>query len=242
MKKITSLLLIACLTLSIFGAVAVSAADNEILKGTPTVDGKIDEIYKQSLTITYAGADKNATEQKWGDDTMTAYALYDDNYLYLAAEVKDDDVVSADKDWILSNNNPYQNDVIEFRLNYKGDTGVQFKVGVDAFGYKAYTLQANACDISKVIYKTTVTDDGYVVEVAIPATGVDGSSFIKSGKLGLKIWWFDLQEASAGKVAPADNSDVYQYSMLFGTTEEGGSHGNPVHYTISTLASLAEMV
>ena len=102
-----------------------------MLKGTPTVDGKVDEIYKQSLTIVYDGdPDKNKSNQQWFVGSMTTYALYDENYVYVIADVKDDDVVSADKNWIMTNTNPYQNDTVEFRFTYKGTPGIQFKVGV----------------------------------------------------------------------------------------------------------------
>ena len=135
MKKLTSLLLIACLALSVLGIASVSAANDEVLKGTPTVDGKVDEIYKQSLTIVYDGdPDKNKSNQQWFVGSMTTYALYDENYVYVIADVKDDDVVSADKNWIMTNTNPYQNDTVEFRFTYNATPGIQFKVGVDALG------------------------------------------------------------------------------------------------------------
>ena len=155
MKKLAGCLFAAILTLGIFST-AVSAENDMVMRGTPVVDGAVDEIYKESLTIVYDGNPEiNAFKKsEWKGDTMTAYALYDDDYLYMVAEVKDDDVVSADKTWVETEFNPFCNDVVEFRFNYHGGRGVQFKVGVDAHGYRAYTIQDEAIDISTVIYKT----------------------------------------------------------------------------------------
>lgn len=189
MKKI-SILISMLLVLTMIAAMNVSAASQDILKGTPVIDGVVDDIWKQSLALD-AGKGPNAYETPWNDANGTIYFLYDAQYLYICAEINDNDVVTKGEDYAKSSN-PYQNDNCEFRLSLDGGE-TTIKVGVDAYGYACYGLDANyeVADYSQFIYKTSHTDTSYVIEVAIPCTkGV--LNMIGAGKLGFKLQLNDL--------------------------------------------------
>ena len=187
-KKI---LVSALLSLSVLGgSMSLHAASDKILAGTPTIYGKVDEIYKSSLTLE-AGKGKNAYETDWNDANGNIYFLYDDKYLYICADIKDDDVLSKGEVYMKSDN-PWQNDCCEFRLSLDGGT-TTIKVGIDAYGIRAYGLKADEkkVDYKNIVFKTTHTDTSYVIEAAIPCT--EGILDMKSaGKLGFKLKLNDL--------------------------------------------------
>lgn len=243
MKKLLSMIFALTLMLTLFAPVTVSAADGEVLVGTPVIDGKIDDIYKQSLTIVYDGsAEKNAEGANWWDATGKFYALYDNKYVYLAAEVKDNDVVSASDRYLLRDPNPYGSDVVEFRLDFNHDyaTGYNssesfFKIGADATGKRKYTYFSEVVDIDTVIVKTAITSDGYVIEVAVPHSTNDLNKILDVGKLGLKIWLYDLRAESAGIASPVETIDFVQYAMIY----EGESIGDCVYYDLSSKKAVS---
>ena len=184
--KAKKFLVSALLSLSVLGgAMSLQAASDKILVGTPTIYGKVDEIYTKSLTLE-TGKGKNAYDTEWADANGKIYFLYDDKYLYICADIKDDDVLSRGADYV-KGENPWENDCCEFRLSLDGGT-TTIKVGIDAYGLRAYGLKANEeiVDYSKIVYKTTHTDTSYVIEAAIPCT--EGVLDMKSaGKLGFKL-------------------------------------------------------
>ncbi len=230
MKKLFSIILIACLAMAVMAVAPISAANDEVLYGTPVIDGKVDEIYKSSLTIVYdpAVVDNCVVGNPFEPATGTFYALYDASYVYLCADVKDDDVVCAADSFVYQNENPFANDVVEFRLDFNGG-GSMFKIGVDAFGKRAYTIQPDLCDIKEVEYACTQTEDGYVIEVKAPYDTNDKNDVFAAGKLGLKIWLFDLHGDFAGIEENSYLVHVAQYAADYA----GEGEGDPVFYNLS---------
>ena len=230
MKKLFSIILIACLAMAVMAVAPVSAANDEVLYGTPVLDGKVDDIYKSSLTIEYTNdQSKNAaTGSPWNTASAKFYALYDASYVYLVADVTDDDVVSAADSFVYENGNPYGNDVVEFRLDFNGGDAM-FKIGVDAFGKRAYTGQPDLCDIETVEYVCTQSDTGYVIEVKVPYDTNDRNDVYSAGKLGLKLWLFDLHADYEGIEKPTDKVHFSHYCIDYA----GEGAGTPVLYTLS---------
>lgn len=229
-KKIVSSILMLSLMLSLFGGtigvLGVQAApaeeNNKILMGVPVLDGQVDEIYKQSLTLS-TGVGENAYGTTWDDNNGNIYFLYSENYLYICADIKDDSVVSRGEVYV-EGNNPYQNDNCEFRLSLDGGT-TTIKVGIDAYGLRCYGLDADMAktDYSKIRYMTTYDDaskdSGYVIEVAIPCTeGI--LDMHTAGKLGFKLQLNDL-----------DYDGAYYY---FATNYAGEGPKGLVYYDLST--------
>ena len=193
MKKILGLLITAALAFSLFTFGA--AADSDAVKiGTPIVDGKLDEIYKDSFSLALGEGKNdhtNAASVNW-DYTATGrvYFLYDDTHLYVCATVNDDDVLTKGEEFA-KGTNPYQNDNVECRLCLDGETTV--KVGVDAYGYACYGNVADydMIDYNEIKYAATHTDTSYIIEFAVPCT--KGRLDMKSsGKMGFKYQFNDL--------------------------------------------------
>ena len=148
-------------------------------KGTPTVDGKIDDIWKSVPRIkTDRSVDEHDTLPE-GEKPATAWAktLWDDGHLYILAEVSDPKISVDSED-------PWEADSIEIFVDpnlskggsYDDDDG-QYRT--DAKGGE--TVGSND-DIEN--YKSVVTkvDGGYIVEASIKM----------DTKAGKKIG-FDLQ-------------------------------------------------
>ena len=235
-RKILSLMLALLLTLStLLGNnsvlnVKAEAGATEILKGTPLFDGQLDDMYKESLTLS-TGTGDNAFASEgvvWAGDHGNIHFLYDDTYLYICADIKDDSVCSRG-DIYVAGYNPNQNDNCEFRLclnsGIEGVAPTGIKVGVDAYGIRVYGLTADeaATDYSKIQYKTTIHDtnanSGYVIEVAIPHTDGGILNLLTAGKLGFKLQLNDL-----------DYDGAYRY---FATDYAGEGPKGLVYYELS---------
>ncbi len=238
MKKLLTLILTLCLVSTLFAVVPVSAADGEVLVGTPNVDGVLDDIYKQSLTVVYDGDPaKNDVDGDWWDASATFYALYDDKYVYFCAVVKDDDVVGAADAYVLRDKNPYANDCVEFRLDFANnpdkaynESDTFFKVGVDALDRRKYTFFSDVVDINTCISKSRVTSDGYIIELAVPHSTNEYNQLITSGKLGITYWLFDLHADAEGIVKPINEVDYVHYAIQ----AEGKANTECSYYNLST--------
>lgn len=191
-------ILIMCEHMGTHNIMTVSAESNDkVMMGIPVLDGAVDEIYKQSLTLStgYPGVN-GITSEEWSEDHGNIYFLYSENYLYICADIKDNSVVSAGELYV-SGTNPWKNDCCEFRLSLDGGV-TTIKVGIDAYGLRVYGLAADMTktDYSKILYKTTYNDSlenaGYVIEAAIPCTDGGILNMLEEGKLGFKLQLNDL--------------------------------------------------
>lgn len=149
------------LTESSYGKITIAEipAYAEATQGTPEIDGKIDDIWAtaNSIAIQNFSLGEGATG--------TAKLLWDKNYIYVLAEVKDPVLSKAsantyEQDTVeifLDENNhkttAYEADDIQVRTNYDNEKSVTDGLNTDAF-----------------ISATAKTADGYLVEFAIPST------------------------------------------------------------------------
>lgn len=195
MKK-TLITLIIVLLLSV-----TSLASDEILIGTPAVDGILDKLYLESYSLTVTGNDhtfhtskQNSTPQgSWGD-SATAYYLYDEDTLYVCIDVKDDKVYSRGKGWVAKHiaDLSWENDAVEARIYYpelgKPIQANQYIFQCDAKAY-ATTNYRQMCDKPHTA-ATSLNKEGFIVEFAIPL------SFGKKAgdEIGVSIEIDDLHE------------------------------------------------
>ncbi len=177
MKKLASLILAGLLTVAMIAPVAADSTD--ILKGTPEIDGVLDEIYLQSASQ----ALQNPAFYAWGDSgeadmDATSYFLWDDNYLYVCTVVTDDDVVDVGAACYEANPTNWQADAVE--AWYNEGNGI-FKSHADAYG-NTFFVQANPGEptFTNADLKSAaeLTDDGYIIEYAMPFANLgDGETF-----------------------------------------------------------------
>ena len=188
------------------GAPIVPSED--ILKGTPTLDGALDKKYEYSYRLTVSGEEDTFHTSKGGTkngsygDSATAYYLYDEGHLYVCIVVKDDAVCTRGEAWAIANIAAlsWENDAVEARLYYEelgeAKQANQYIFQCDAYAY-ATTNYLSMCQEPYMV-KTAITEDGFTVEFALPL------SFGKTAgdKIGLAIEIDDLHE----NVDPADTA------------------------------------
>ena len=151
---LSALLAAACM-------IPAQAAEYKALTGTPTVDGKLDEIYTQSQVIETSTKSVKIWSSGNGAEKSNAaaktYTLHDDNYVYFCTVVKESTIVDC------GIKSGWQSDAVELWIKFDGSN--KKKVSVDAFGTKIY---GDIADTSKYKYAVTRSDGQYITELAIP--------------------------------------------------------------------------
>lgn len=246
MKKLATLASAAILAVSLAAVPSFAAETNEkVLKHTPVIDGKIDAAYMQSYQIEHEwidgkfwGLGKFEPNEEgvsiYGNDVKaTSYFLWDDDCIYLAVSVTDDDfgVIddahfakgSADRtQWA-----PYYQDIVIPTFTYKG---MNFIMHADAAGrfacvYKEanftqttwtdmYSWSEYEKNISEGLFATIRTNRGYNVEFKMPISENVKSKLLKDGG----SFSYGLQVGDA----TADSKYAEDYALsLEGIHEEG---------------------
>lgn len=160
----------------IFDASAFMEAETKetfAVKGTPVLDGKIDDLWKDA--VVFDVDTRNFTYVSGNRTTVSATArlMWDSEYLYVLAEVKDPVISYTNQQFA------YFRDSVEIVMDERNEkdglyiphnvTCGQWRVGAkedDLSGYgDAYTKASN-----KFVGKTTLSDKGYIVEMAVPFT------------------------------------------------------------------------
>lgn len=223
----------------------LNAAERDIiLKGTPVVDGVLDDMYKESTqlkfnpvyndTISWAPTDQ-------GDNTGDLYILWDNDYLYVYAIVNDAEVMTNGSEYVLNEAepNPWWNDAVEIFTNNN-------KVSVDAFGMRTFSdgkttqlteevlnalpraavfmkdgeiiQNANELDLKNLPAGYTVEGaNGYAVEMAIPVAIILGKTPEVGDSVIVQVQNNDLVEYTKG-ATPEEDTSVFYYSMNDATT------------------------
>ena len=175
----TVALLATVLLFSLLLTCSVSAENvTTVLKGTPTIDGQLDEIYLESGKLEL----DNHGFYAWGDVTefdmrATAYFLWDYDYLYCCTVVTDDDVLDVGAD---NYADPLPGDywmAEAVEVWYDEGEGI-WKSHIDAYGrcfYVEDTGRGAMATFSQEDVKYTVTQNtqGYSVEYAMPMAGLE---------------------------------------------------------------------
>ncbi len=228
MKKFASLFIAGALSLSLL-AVGASADGEVIKKGTATIDGNLDPAYTGSLVLTIGPESNEWTSGNWdGTASATTYYMYDDENLYLFADVVDNEVLSAgeaaatDPTGVLNETN----DVFMWRLSLDGTENV-IKIGVDAFAYNLFGLPAHydVINYDEMIYEAVITDDGYHVEVSCPCSkGM--TDMISAGKLGIAMELSDLMDdGTKSNICWATPGQAYNIPVFYDLSDEAAVAG-----------------
>lgn len=188
MKKFVFLLVALALLLGS----AVKAADVKVNYGTPTIDGKLDDIYKTSASVKLSTAKLAAKDMTECEVSAVGYYLWDEKYVYLCVVVNDKTLTTRGESYCTtaSKNNPWQNDVVEAYYNI-GD-GV-YKIALDAYGYKLFGAKivsgTDYTPAAGILGKATKGTDTYTVEFAVPA------SLKAGGSVGFSVQVCDIKKA-----------------------------------------------
>ena len=171
--------------------------------GSPVIDGEMDSIW-YNADVVIPKVSGSTTEV-----TATYRMLWDDNALYILADIKDQ---TLDK----SSTNAYEQDSMELFLDELYDKGTAYKA--DDLHYRVNydnMRSTDAGDKTRFYSQTKLTSDGYLVEACITWDKVTPANNTELG--------FDLQinEAQSGRrlttVTIFDTTgNAYQNPSLFG--------------------------
>ena len=229
MKKTLALtaLLMSASMLTALPASAANVTADAIKKGTPVIDGELDEIYRQSAMFQLEESDIGVVYDTWGgeyDHTAAAQFLWDEEYLYMYVYVEDADTVSHGQDYINEmGTGAWQNDAVE--TWFIVDDSV-FKVHNDAYGYTMFASAeagktdgsydlAVMFDIENSQYVTKPTSDGYAIEVAFKPL----ESFKANSTIQFCIQVNDIQDAEASTIYCSGAQDPTPYVFTLSAEE-----------------------
>ncbi|MGB8453620.1 MAG: sugar-binding protein [Anaerocolumna sp.] len=123
--------------------------------GTPVIDGEVDEVWNQAVPVSPAVSSGNT------DTTADFRVLWDDNALYILAEVKDSNL-SAESGTV------YARDSIEIFLDENNDKTQAYDVDDLQFRVNYKNAQsADHGDLDRFYTSTKVTGDGYRIEARV---------------------------------------------------------------------------
>ncbi|MCL2517246.1 MAG: hypothetical protein FWF15_01660 [Oscillospiraceae bacterium] len=179
MKK-ASIILCVIILLAMAG-LPVQAFGGDVMKGTPTVDGVLDDIYKQSFSYTINPQDNPVyiTGIDAADVTASAttYFLWDDNYIYICVDIVDTSIVTVGADVINGQDYTWDNDVTELWFAAPGSDVLL--INIDAFNTRI-TGSPTVTGDEGYIAKVGLTSYGYIAEFAIPHFFKVGDIFLFS--------------------------------------------------------------
>lgn len=192
---------IAALLIAIAALPVSAAAATDVKNGTPVLDGKLDPIYKQSASVELENFGFYITgetkENVKANEGTTVYYLWDEDYLYLCAEIVDN-TVTAEKIEGVDYTKYETNDNLE--LYYWAESGDEstrgnIHIGGTGLGLRLQLMYKDLGNDIKVA--GTATKTGYITELAVPVTNFD----LKAGS----VFKFSLQY---NNYIPADNASI----------------------------------
>ncbi len=115
----------------------------EILFATPVIDGKLDDKYLESYSITEAPlvhleffpAGKEVAQKYMEKTCGTAYYLHDNEYLYVCTVVHDETICTQGREWRMNTEWPWDDDGAEIYLWFSDEDCMA--IHSDAHGYRS---------------------------------------------------------------------------------------------------------
>lgn len=208
---------ILTLTIPAFAQDTPDAPVAEAHKGTPVLDGKIDEVWKTAPAV---DVNKPVSVLLTIDEadmaTAKVHFLWDDDHLYALWNVKDSKLsaIAENEPWetdsvelFLDQNKKasmfYQSDDAQYRVNYKGVLSGQGE------GYNEEHVKA----------ATSMTDDGYIVEMSVK---IDKVKLAAGMKVGVELQVNDDHGSETREAVAKWNhteDDSWEDTSNFGTLE-----------------------
>ncbi|MGI6744179.1 MAG: sugar-binding protein [Eubacteriales bacterium] len=165
MKRLLAITVAALIFAALLIPSFAEQKSGDVLKGTPILDGVLDEIYTQSATATL----DSPNFYMWGDcegtdTTGTVYYLWDENYLYVAVDVTDSTILPSVDEGVWQQDCAelwFTDEDLVFKVHASWDG--DFFLGGDGDGTTAFDF-----DKSKHAEAKKPDGTGYIVEVALP--------------------------------------------------------------------------
>lgn len=192
-------------------------------KGTPLVDGKIDDVWKTATPIVLDVAQAGNTKDDTHMPAATARMLWDNGNLYVLAQVAKDSSEPLDK----GNANPWEQDSVEVVVDltngasatYSNASG-HYRVRYDGFASVDAGMSDNQGLATKMTSATTydASTNAYAVEMQIPfiqitpavGTRIGFDAQVNDAKAGARIGAFAWNDATG---------TAYQDLFQIGTLE-----------------------
>ncbi|MDD4772986.1 MAG: hypothetical protein PHZ09_05205 [Eubacteriales bacterium] len=172
-----SMFLSAILFVAIVMTLPLYASGGDVKKGTPVVNGILDDIYLQShsyaTTIENPVYTAGAEYADAADTAAVSYFLWDDNYFYVCTTVTDSTLLSVGAEALNAADYTWQNDVCEMWWNVGG---IESLVNLDAFGHRI-TGSPTVTGEEGYIGQATRNGNSYTVEFAYPNANKAGDIF-----------------------------------------------------------------
>ncbi|MEN6315900.1 MAG: sugar-binding protein [Clostridiaceae bacterium] len=169
-KKLVLATLIVLVVTSCFSTMVFAAANTtEAIKGTPTIDGTVDSCWKGAKSVKTA---------QWASDkgpwaTGKFSTMWDENYLYVLAQVTDKLVTDKAVD-------PWNKDCIEVFLDELNEKAATYDAndGQYRVNFKNETSGGGAFKADTFKSAAKVVTGGYVIEAAIPWVALKGKAAV----------------------------------------------------------------
>ncbi len=247
MKKYLSLFLVFLLVLSV-AAPAFAVSPDELTKpilfkaakGTPVLDGEMDDLYKESSQILVRTGGPNA-ELPEGYATGTAYTLWDDGHIYVYIEVADNTPGSAPTDGV----GGWECDSVEVYVDYANNKtnddaldGSPYAAQIRFSRYEEYKQFGTIGDAHSYIdpaleYKVVNSADKYIIEAAIPCKDISkiiGFALQLNDDMNA-----DLKRDATVYIRPTQNTawgytSVLDSLELVGCTATNGKEDDSIEY------------
>lgn len=239
MKKAFVTLIFAGLLAAAMIVPAAAAESNEILYGTPKLDGVLDEMYNHSashVVDNFAFYIEGSTTAETTAEGTTAYLLWDEKYLYIATNANDAtrSDKSADIDysaWHLADNTEH------FLFAVYDDVTEWIHVATVGEGLCA-EVNWEAIDPSAIKVATSSPDTGYVVELAIPVPA--SIAELKAGsEIAYCLQYNDYIPADSAAIANGNQSFDGATTYVLSTTAAPVEEAPVVEEVVETTVTQA---
>ncbi len=187
--------------------------------GSPVIDGKIDGAWSKAQVVTPKVVTQKMTTK------ATFKALWDDNAIYLLAEVKD-------KDLSVKSGTPYMQDSMEIFLDENNDKTQEY--GLDDLHFRVNLENSQSVDTGdagRFYTATTKVKDGYIVEARIALKTKPSNNKVLGIELQIndakgteRIGTINLFDSTG---SAWNNTKTFGEVLLTGKTNEAVSGLNP---------------
>ncbi len=158
----------------------------------PVLDGRIDEVWFFSTEQTIGTSQVGTAPSSPADCSGTWRALWNWEYLYVLAVVKDDTLTNDSG----GGNNKWNDDSVEFYVD--GDNSKGSSVDENDHQYTAWwnnevleepsAIHHGAPSLVGVEYAVATTDDGYLLEIKLPWMSIMGEPPTPGQLIGFDVW------------------------------------------------------